>query len=164
MSYVPWVWNCSSACVPRSWISSAALSPAPPKCTYCVAESGASHTWHSELAQCWGQLPLVSWPRYMWRGPVRQAPVKERRFMSLLKEWSLQILKTSSANNILQECDLSRDTFVQIYHLIKCEGFNKIIHFIFINTVTKPGNFHTWLMYEMHWGILSSVQKALITL
>lgn len=36
----------------------------------------------------------------------------------------------------------------------------RLMHYIF----TKTKYVHTWFMYEMHWGMLSSVQKALITL
>lgn len=78
-SYVPWVWNCWTAYVPRSWISSDDLSPAPLKCTCCVCESGPVRTSHSEPPPCSGRDSQVRCARSMERrSPARTVPVKER--------------------------------------------------------------------------------------
>lgn len=88
--YMPWVWNCSTAYVPRSWISSDVLSQAPLKCIRCVCESGPVHTWHSERTQCSGWLSQVKCPRLMERrSPVRTVPVKERKQTMTYKEQNL---------------------------------------------------------------------------
>lgn len=89
-SYVPWAWNCSTACVPRSWISSDVLSRAPLKRTCCVCESGPAHTWHSERTPCSGWDSQVRCPRLMARrSPVKTVPVKERIQTMTYKELNL---------------------------------------------------------------------------